>query len=124
MPWYKTGTVSVAQNSTVVTGSNTTFVASSRVGDAIRLPDGGWYEIVGTSSETAISISPSYQGASFSSGSYAIAPLQGYVKESANALRALVLQYGSVLAVLGPTGTLAGVRQALALTDTSGLPDC
>ncbi len=70
-----------------------------------------------------MSISPNYQGASNGSGSYALAPLQGYVKESADALRALVLQYGSVLAVLGPTGTLAGVRQALALTDTSGLPE-
>lgn len=123
MPWYKSGTVSVAQNSNSVVGTNTAFIANSRVGDGFRGPDGGWYEVTNIASDTAMSISPNYQGASNGSGSYALAPLQGYVKESADALRALVLQYGSVLAVLGPTGTLAGVRQALALTDTSGLPE-
>lgn len=39
-----------------------------------------------------------------SSGLYAFAPLQGYVKESADRLRALVLQYGEKLAALGTTG--------------------
>ncbi len=123
MPWYKSGTVSVAQNSNSVIGTNTAFIANSRVGDGFRGPDGGWYEVTNIASDTAMSISPNYQGPTTGSGSYALAPLQGYVKDSADALRALVLQYGSVLAVLGPTGTLAGVRQALALTDTSGLPE-
>ncbi|WP_147478603.1 tail fiber domain-containing protein, partial [Pseudomonas amygdali] len=42
--------------------------------------------------------------ASNSAGGYALAPLQGYVKESADRLRALVLQYGDKLAALGTTG--------------------
>ncbi|QXG49232.1 phage tail protein [Pseudomonas viridiflava] len=123
MPWYKSGTVSVTQNSNAVIGSGTAFIANSRVGDAFRGPDGGWYEITNIASDTAMSISPAYQGATANGGSYALAPLQGYVKDSADALRALVNQFGGVLAVLGSTGTQDGVRQSLNLTDTAGMPE-
>ncbi len=104
MPWHKAGTVSVTQNSNAVIGTNTAFIANSRVGDGFRGPDGGWYEVTNIASDTAISISPNYQGATNAAGGYAIAPLQGYVKESADRLRALVLQYGDKLAALGTTG--------------------
>ena len=104
MPWYKQGLVSVTQNSNAVIGSGTAFIAGCRVGDAFRGPDGLWYEITGLSSDTVISIWPNYQSASNSAGAYAFAPLQGYVKESADRLRALNLQYGDKLAALGTTG--------------------
>ncbi|KAA8689552.1 tail fiber domain-containing protein [Pseudomonas caricapapayae] len=104
MPWYKAGTVSVTQNSNAVIGSGTAFIANSRVGDGFRGPDGGWYEVTNIASDTAMSISPNYQGATNGAGGYALAPLQGYVKESADRLRALVLQYGDKLAALGTTG--------------------
>jgi len=51
-----------------------------------------------------LSISPNYQGATNATGTYALAPMQGYVKDSADALRALVNQYGAKLAALGTTG--------------------
>ncbi|PHN46031.1 hypothetical protein AO254_13255, partial [Pseudomonas syringae] len=114
MPWYKSGTVSVTQNSNAVIGSNTAFIANSRVGDGFRGPDGGWYEVTNIASNTAMSIAPNYQGATNNSGGYALAPMQGYVKDSADALRALVNQFGSTLAVLGASGTREGVRAALA----------
>lgn len=123
MTWYKAGTVSVVQNSNAVTGNGTSFIANARVGDAFRGPDGGWYEVTNIASDTAMSISPNYQGLSSSAGAYALAPMQGYVKDSADALRALVNQFGGVLAVLGTTATQAGVRTALNLTDTSGLQE-
>lgn len=104
MPWYKTGTVSVTQNSSAVIGTNTAFIANSRVGDGFRGPDGGWYEVTNIASDAAMSISPSYQGATNAAGSYALAPLQGYVKDSADVLRAIVTQYGTKLAALGTTG--------------------
>ncbi len=104
MPWYKTGTVSVAQNSNAVTGSNTSFIANSRVGDAFLGPDGRWYEVTNIASDTAMAISPNYLGATTSTGTYALAPMQGYVKDSADALRALVNQLGTKLAALGTTG--------------------
>lgn len=104
MPWYKAGTVSVVLNSNAVIGAGTAFIANSRVGDGFRGPDGGWYEVTNIASDTAMSISPNYQGATSGAGVYALAPLQGYVKDSADALRALVNTYGSKLAALGTTG--------------------
>ena len=44
MPWHRFGTVSVIQNSNVVTGVNTAFAANTRVGDAFIGPDGRLYE--------------------------------------------------------------------------------
>lgn len=104
MPWYKSGTVSVALNSNAVIGTGAAFIANSRVGDAFRGPDGGWYEVTNIASDTALSISPNYQGATNAAGTYALAPMQGYVKESADTLRALVNTYGTKLAALGTTG--------------------
>lgn len=123
MPWYKSGTVSVTQNSNAVIGIGTAFIANSRVGDGFRGPDGGWYEVTNIASDTALAIDPPYQGATNVAGSYALAPLQGYVKDSADALRALVNQFGGVLAVLGDNPTQTGVREALNLTDADGIPD-
>ncbi|MFJ7312966.1 hypothetical protein ACIQVE_09370 [Pseudomonas sp. NPDC098747] len=104
MPWYKSGTVSITQNSSAVIGSGTAFISNGRVGDAFRGPDGGWYEVTNIASDTAMSISPAYKGVTVAGGGYAIAPMQGYVKDSADALRGIVNQYGAKLAALGSTG--------------------
>ncbi|WP_421549098.1 hypothetical protein [Pseudomonas sp. QD4] len=88
MTWYKTGTVSVTQSSNAVIGTGTSFIANSRVGDAFRGPDGEWYEVTNIASDIALSIAPSYQGEPVSGGIYSLAPMQGYVKDSADALRA------------------------------------
>lgn len=104
MPWYKAGTVSVVQNSNAVIGTNSAFIANSRVGDGFRGPDGGWYEVTNIASDTAMSIDPPYKGTTNNAGGYALAPLQGYVKDSADALRSIVNQYGAKLASLGTTG--------------------
>lgn len=104
MPWYKSGTVSVVQNSNAVIGTGTSFIANCRVGDGFRGPDGGWYEVTNIASDTAMSIWPNYQGATNAAGVYALAPLQGYVKDSADQLRTFVNQTGARLAALGTTG--------------------
>lgn len=95
MSWYKTGTVNVTNNSNAVIGTGTAFISNSRVGDAFRGPDGNWYEVTNIASDTAMSILPVYQGSSDGSGLYAIAPMQGYVKDSADALRAASLVIGN-----------------------------
>jgi hypothetical protein len=104
MAWSRGGTVSVTKNSTTVTGAGTGFVANSRVGDAFLGPDGAWYEVANIASDTALSILPAYLGASASGAAYALAPIQGYTKASADALRGLVNSYGTKLAALGTTG--------------------
>ena len=88
MTWYKTGTVAVTAGSNAVIGTGTSFIANSRVGDAFRGPDGEWYEVTNIASDTALSIAPNYQGATLAAGGYSLAPMQGYVKDSADALRA------------------------------------
>ncbi|UZE12799.1 phage tail protein [Pseudomonas sp. B21-053] len=104
MPWSKSGTVYVTQNSNAVIGTGTAFLSNGRVGDAFRGPDGGWYEVTNIASDAAISIDPPYKGATNAAGGYALAPMQGYVKDSADALRGLVNTYGQKLGALGTTG--------------------
>lgn len=138
MPWYKSGTVSVTSNSNAVIGTGTTFLSNGRVGDAFRGPDGAWYEIINIASDTAMSISPVYNEATNAAGAYALAPMQGYVKDSADALRSLVNTYGAKLAALGTTGnydllpvtkggtggdTAASARANLGLVLQSGVSD-
>lgn len=95
MPWYNQGTVDVTTNSDTVTGTGTAFSANVRVGDAFIGPDLGLYEVTNIASATVISIRPNYRGATVSGQSYAIAPIQGYVKESADRLRQLTDMFGS-----------------------------
>lgn len=88
MAWYKTGSVTIVQGQTSVSGTGTRFAANARVGDAFRGPDGLWYEVVNIASEVTLGIYPAYQGASVTSNTdYVIAPMQGYVKDSADRLR-------------------------------------
>lgn len=104
MPWYKTGTVSVTQNSPSVTGVGTAFAANTRVGDAFIGPDGRLYELANVASDTVISISPAYLGPTASNATYAIAPVQGYQKALADEVRSWVNSYGPKMAALGTTG--------------------
>ncbi|QKF52833.1 gp53-like domain-containing protein [Pseudomonas graminis] len=123
MPWYKDGTVSVVQNSNAVTGSGTAFIANSRVGDAFLGPDGHWYEVTNIASDTALAISPNYLGPTTGAGKYALAPMQGYVKDSADALRALVNEFGFKLAALGSTGNYDTLPVAKGGTGGSDAPN-
>lgn len=113
MPWYSAGTVTVTNGSITVTGSGTEFSANVRVGDAFRGPDGGWYEVTNVASATVLSINPAYEGANAAGAAYRIAPLQGYVKESADRLRQVVDQWGQDLANLAPWSTSPDADTAL-----------
>lgn len=105
MPWYRVGTVAITAGQTTVTGTGTNFPANSRVGDAFQGPDGRWYEVTNIASGTVLSILPAYLGATVAAGTYGLAPMQGYVKESADRLRQLVDQFGATLAGLGSVST-------------------
>lgn len=90
MPWYKTGTVSITNGQTSVTGVGTNFASNARVGDGFRGPDGAWYEVVNIASQTVLGIFPAYAGATVSaSANYMVAPIQGYNKDTADQLRAI-----------------------------------
>ena len=96
MPWYRQGTVAIAAGQTTVAGTGTNFALNARVGDAFLGPDGRWYEVANIASSTVLSILPAYLGENVASGNYAITPVQGYVKESADRLRAVTDGLGEI----------------------------
>ena len=127
MTWYKTGTVAVTPGSNAVIGAGTSFISNSRVGDAFRGPDGEWYEVTNIASDAALSIAPGYQGAAVTAGAYSLAPMQGYVKDSADALRAAtqviasgVADMQEQVAAATEAATSAGQSKALA-TEQAGI---
>lgn len=105
MPWYKTGTVKTTINTNAIVGTGTSFIANARVGDAFKGPDGAWYEVTNIASDTAMSIAPNYAGPTVAAGTYAITPVQGYVKDLADQAKAMILQWGTTLAGLGTVAT-------------------
>lgn len=113
MPWYRAGTVTATAGQVTIVGANTNFSANSRVGDAFQGPDGRWYEVTNIASANVLSILPAYQGGTVAGGSYGLAPMQGYVKESADKLRQFVEQFGGVLAIFGSASTPETARAAL-----------
>lgn len=104
MAWQRSGTVSVQNGSTTVTGVNANFAASARSGDSFIGPDGLTYEVVNPASATSMSILPAYKGPTVSGAAYAIMPVQGYDKLLSDAFNTLVNQFGTKLAALGTTG--------------------
>lgn len=122
MPWYRTGTVAVTLNNNTVTGSGTSFVANSRVGDAFLGPDGGWYEVTNVVSNTVLSIAPNYRSATNAAGTYALTPVQGYTKDLADQVRAMIQQWGSALASLGPLASATVAQLANGGTGATTAP--
>lgn len=119
--WYRTGKVNVSTGSQTVVGVGAIFAANVRVGDGFRGPDGAWYEIINVPTDTSISIFPAYVGATMNNGTYMVAPLEGYVKESADRLRQMVEQFGDALIDL--TGKTVVVSVAgVAADDTNNVP--
>lgn len=119
--WYREGKVNVSTGSQTVVGVGTKFIANCRVGDGFRGPDGGWYEVINVASETGLAIFPAYVGAAINNGTYMLAPLEGYVKESADRLRLLVEQFGDALIDL--TGKTVVVTVAgVAADNTNNVP--
>ncbi len=114
MIWYKTGTVNVTLNSAAVVGVGTGWVANVRDGDAFLGPDGLIYEITGRSSDTAMTIVPPYKGATATAKTYALAPLQGYVKRTADLAAQLLADFGTSLDnKIDSSGVPSAVRQTV-----------
>lgn len=69
---YTTGTVTVTNDSTTVTGSGTTFTAGM-VGRYIKITgDGFWYKIASFTNATTINLQKKYQGATAAGANYTI----------------------------------------------------
>ena len=96
MAWYKTGTVSVTNNSATVTGSGTNFVSGAQVGFGLQGPNGLVYEITAINSSTSLTITPVYGGSTASGQAYAIVPTQGLTAALASDVTDLITDYQTV----------------------------
>ena len=96
MAWYRTGTVSVTNGSTAVTGSGTNFVAGAQVGEGFAAPDGRLYEIVTIVSATSLTIGKAYLGSTQTGQTYEIVPTQSLVADLAGQVSTLISDFQSV----------------------------
>ncbi|WP_454005034.1 phage tail fiber protein [Alcaligenes sp. Marseille-Q7550] len=94
MAWYDTGTVNVTANSATVTGVGTQWLAGARRGEAFVAPDGRLYEVLNIASNTSLTLTKPYRGTTATGQQYALAPMQGYVKELADRAAQLLNEYG------------------------------
>lgn len=101
MAWCDAGTVNVTASSVTVTGIGTKWLAGARQGEAFVAPDGRLYEVLNIASDTSLTLTKPYRGATATDQQYALAPMQGYVKELADRVAALLLlsqdEWSSVL---------------------------
>ncbi|AVJ21398.1 MULTISPECIES: phage tail protein [Pseudomonas] len=102
--WFSEGTVTVTNGNAVVAGVGTKF-SNCRSGDMFVGPDNGIYQVINPSSDTSVSISPAYRGATSADAAYGIVPVNGYPKALADAVNEMVLQWGATLAGLGDVST-------------------
>ena len=73
MSQYKTGTASVTNGSATVTGTGTLWLANVSAGDSFTVAgDGVVYDVAAVNSNTSITLSVAYAGASVSGAVYAI----------------------------------------------------
>lgn len=103
---YATGTVSVTNGSMTITGSGTTFVPTSNIGNESRWiqisqPKGDnlWYQVASVDSATQITLYSPYQGITVSGGSYTLGQMPILMEDFHDMLvwKPLVYYYTSIV---------------------------
>lgn len=95
MAWYRSGTVSVTNGSTTVSGSGTDWISGVGVGEGLIAPDGKIYEIDSIVSATSLTLASAYLGTTVTGQSYQIIPSQSYIRDLAAQAATLVSDYAS-----------------------------
>jgi hypothetical protein len=93
--FYRTGTISLTNGSTAVTGAGTDFINGAAIGECIQAPDGKLYEILSIQSATALTLGQVYLGATASGQTYSIVPTQSYIRDLASQAATLVNDYAT-----------------------------
>ena len=96
MAWYDTGTVSVTNGSTTVTGSGTNFIAGAQIGEAFYGPDDNLHEIQAIVSATEITLADVYLGSTQTGQAYKIVPTQSLVADLTTQVSSLISDFQSV----------------------------
>lgn len=71
--WYRTGTASIANAATAVTGSGCAWASQVKAGDAVRF-DGSdrWYEVASVESNTALTLATPFAGSTVTGVAYEV----------------------------------------------------
>nr|WP_288454561.1 hypothetical protein [uncultured Pseudomonas sp.] len=95
MVWYADGSIEVAANGQVATGTGTVFLKNVRVGDGITIEgSAAQHEVTNIASDTQLAFAPPFAGPAGAGKAYRIVPTQGYVKEAADRLWAITQSLG------------------------------
>lgn len=78
MIWYQTGTISVANGSTIVTGAGTAFNDNVAPGAGFISSDGRTYPVAAINGDGQLTLEVPYQGATIAGAAYYILPTQAY----------------------------------------------
>lgn len=101
LPWYRAGTVAVTNGSKTVSGTDTLWGGSViNPGDVLLGPDSKIYEVSSVSSNTSLTLSTPYLGATASAQSYGIVrviPTGNIASGLASDLSALMQRYNVTL---------------------------
>lgn len=112
--WYSSGTVSATNNSNIITGTGTAFLANVRIGDGITIQGSqSLHEVIGIASNTQLTIKPAFTGTTGGGKQFACAPILGYDKDLSDAFNQLRLQFGDKLGALQPWAYAATANAAL-----------
>lgn len=117
MTWYRSGSVTVTNNSVTVSGSGTAWSSVSDnaiAGSGFRGPDGRMYEIAGIGSDTNMTLMEVYAGGTASGQPYAIMPTPGLAGDLAKQIALLVSSIKGTVDGATPLG-----KGLLSVTDAS-----
>jgi len=93
MAWYSTGSVTVTNASATVTGVATAWFAGLQVGWGFVGPDGRAYEIAAVASNTSLTLTTTYQGATASGQVYACFPTNSLDQDLVVSLQTLIADF-------------------------------
>lgn len=109
MAWYRAGTAAFTNGSTAVAGSGTAWATNVRPGDEIIGPDNISREVETVTSDTALTMVETYAGTTAAGAAYKVKPIQGWNRDVAAQLAALINDYGGIEAALAVVGGNVGI---------------
>lgn len=103
--WDRSGTASIANGATAVTGSGTTWLVYARIGDRISFNGGAkWYEVAAVNSNTSITLGSPFGETTIAAGAYAIDPSSYRHQVQSDILEQMRLLLASQTDLLETTG--------------------
>ncbi|MCG7626061.1 hypothetical protein [Epibacterium sp. Ofav1-8] len=101
MAWVSTGTVSVTNGSSTVTGTGTSWFGGLQNGWGFVGPDGRVYEILTVDDATALTLKTTYQGATAAGQIYAAFPTGSLSVDLAASVQALIANHQGMFDTVG-----------------------